>query len=70
MVCSYSSVICLHHRMVNEDYTAHGQKVVEEVTREGKLIEFQRSWRKHFLDSMQPNFLPPHWSIDHNPTTS
>ena len=55
--------------MINEGYTSHGQKVVEEVTREGKLIEFQRSWRKHFLDSMQPKYLPPHWSIDHNPTS-
>ena len=59
-----------YHRTLNESYIAHSQKVVEEVAREGKLMEFQRSWRKHFFDSMKPHFLPPHWSIDHNPSIS
>ncbi|XP_065887256.1 exonuclease 3'-5' domain-containing protein 2-like isoform X2 [Dysidea avara] len=57
-------------RSANDDFISHGQKVVETVTQEGKLIEFQISWRKHFLDSMKPQYLPPQWSIYHNPISS
>ena len=33
----------------------HGQKVVEQCT---DLTEFSRLWVKHFIDSMQPKYLP------------
>ena len=28
------------------------------------LEAFVRGWRQHFLEAMQPAFLPPHWSVD------
>jgi hypothetical protein len=27
-------------------------------------LEFVRGWRQHFLDTMQPKFLPAFWSVD------
>jgi len=44
----------------------HGERVVKSIIEEGSLVEFVRMWRKSFLESMQPRFLPPMWSVDHN----
>ena len=41
-------------------------RAVREGGRPG-LLEFQRRWRQHFLDTMNPRFLPELWSVDHNP---
>ncbi|XP_015750048.1 PREDICTED: exonuclease 3'-5' domain-containing protein 2-like [Acropora digitifera] len=43
---------------------SHGFIVVERVSAEGKLSEFEKVWRKHFVDKMRPKFLPPLWSVD------
>ena len=40
----------------------HGQLVLEKVK---DLKEFIREWRKFFVDSFNPQFLPSEWSIDH-----
>lgn len=55
-------------RIFNESYVPHGLKVVQVYAERGLrgLIELERRWRQHFLSSMQPNFLPPLWSVDHN----
>ena len=29
------------------------------------LCALERRWRKHFLDTMRPKFLPPLWSVEH-----
>ena len=47
------------------NYVSHGQKVVREIREEGKLLEFEKMWRQHFLDTMRPRHLPPLWSVDH-----
>jgi hypothetical protein len=31
---------------------------------EAALEEFVRGWRRHFLDTMQPKYLPSFWSVD------
>lgn len=31
-----------------------------------RLLDFQRRWRTHFLETMKPKFLPAKWSVDHN----
>ena len=49
----------------NANFVSHGFEVVERVRSEGKLLEFEKMWRKHFVDTMQPKFLPPLWSVDH-----
>ena len=54
-------------KKLNENYSGpHGQKVIAKVTEEGKLKEFVKMWRQHFLDTMHPKYLPPLWSVDHN----
>lgn len=32
----------------------------------GGLIELERIWREHFLNTMQPKFLPELWNVNHN----
>ncbi|KAK3538212.1 hypothetical protein QTP70_033110, partial [Hemibagrus guttatus] len=58
----------LETRIFNESYVPHGLKVVQAYAERGLpgLIELERRWRQHFLSSMQPKFLPPLWSVDHN----
>ncbi|KAM9465756.1 exonuclease 3'-5' domain-containing protein 2 isoform 3-T10 [Clarias gariepinus] len=58
----------LETRIFNESYVPHGLKVVQAYAEHGLrgLIDLERRWRQHFLSSMQPNFLPPLWSVDHN----
>ncbi|XP_018420590.1 PREDICTED: exonuclease 3'-5' domain-containing protein 2 isoform X2 [Nanorana parkeri] len=58
----------LETRIFNETYTPHGLKVVQCFAREGlkSLMELEKRWRHHFLDTMQPKFLPQQWSVDHN----
>ena len=49
----------------NANFVSHGFEVVKKVCAEGKLLEFEKMWREHFVDTMQPKFLPPLWSVDH-----
>ncbi|GAB1607615.1 exonuclease 3'-5' domain-containing protein 2-like isoform X1 [Argonauta hians] len=58
--------IAVKVKIVNPDYSPHGQKVVEHMKKHKKLLQFQYLWRKHFLETMEPRFLPSKWSIDHN----
>ena len=44
----------------------HGERVVKSVTEAGELEDFVRMWRTHFLEYMQPRFLPEMWCVDHN----
>ncbi|XP_077869619.1 exonuclease 3'-5' domain-containing protein 2-like [Saccoglossus kowalevskii] len=58
--------IKLDSKVTNDGYIPHGYKVVEVVRQsEGGLIEFEKAWRQHFLNTMQPKFLPELWSVDH-----
>ena len=52
-------------RRENSNFVSHGQEVVKKVREEGKLLEFEKKWRQHFLDTMRPRYLPPLWSVDH-----
>ena len=62
----YQPLVSEPFRMLNENYTAHGEKVVKYMMDKEGLVCFERMWRQHFLDSMAPNFLPPLWSVDHS----
>ena len=55
----------LETRKENSNFVSHGQEVVRKVREEGKLLEFEKTWRQHFLDTMHPQYLPPLWSVDH-----
>ncbi|XP_060918392.1 exonuclease 3'-5' domain-containing protein 2 isoform X1 [Labrus mixtus] len=58
----------LETRIFNEAYVPHGLKVVQAQAGQGLqgLMELERRWRQHFLNTMQPRHLPPLWSVDHN----
>ncbi|NWS75977.1 EXD2 protein, partial [Crotophaga sulcirostris] len=58
----------LETRVCNESYMPHGLKVVQCFAKGGlrSLMQLERRWRQHFLDSMQPKHLPEQWSVDHN----
>lgn len=36
----------------------HGKLVVDSLNTEDKLKEFIKMWRRHFLQTMNPQFLP------------
>ncbi|XP_077990720.1 exonuclease 3'-5' domain-containing protein 2-like [Glandiceps talaboti] len=58
--------IALDAKVSNDDYISHGEKVVAAINKEeGGLIQFEKAWRKHFLNTMTPKFLPELWSVNH-----
>ena len=54
-------------RQVKENYVSHGQRVVEHMLATSSLLEFQARWRRHFVRTMKPQFLPAYWSVDYVP---
>lgn len=58
----------LETRIFNELYVPHGLKVVQLHAKGGllTLMQLEKRWRQHFLDTMQPKYLPLLWSVDHN----
>lgn len=42
----------------------HGYHVVQKLDTEEKIENFVKLWRRHFLDTMNPEFMPTGWSID------
>jgi hypothetical protein len=45
------------------DVEPQGKLIVERLT---NVEEFIHRWRAHFIESMQPKFMPKHWSIVRN----
>ncbi|XP_045615854.2 exonuclease 3'-5' domain-containing protein 2 [Procambarus clarkii] len=52
-------------KILNEGYQAHGEKVYEAYKKVG-LVKLEQRWRQHFLDTMNPLFMPECWSLTHN----
>lgn len=52
-------------KVYKEGQQEHGQAVVEAYKRVG-LSKLEQRWRQHFLDTMEPRFLPDCWSVTHN----
>ncbi len=42
---------------------SHAERVVDGLSEE-RIEAFVRGWRAHFLSTMRPRHLPPHWSVD------
>jgi len=42
----------------------HGYRIVQKLDTEEKIMEFVKLWRNHFIDMMQPEFMPHGWSVD------
>ena len=49
-----------------EHKTSHGELVVEFYKKTDGIIELEKIFRQHFLDTMQPQFMPKLWDINHN----
>ncbi|KAJ8733715.1 hypothetical protein PYW07_014266 [Mythimna separata] len=50
----------------NDDFETHGVKVVDYYLKNGGLLLLEELWRKHFLSSMEPRFMPARWSVNRN----
>lgn len=44
----------------------HGQLVVDFYKENGGIILLEKLFRQHFLDSMNPKFMPKLWNVNHN----
>lgn len=56
----------MYSSATNSEYIRHGEKVVEYYKNtNGGLIALENIWRKHFLTTMQPKYLPDLWSMNH-----
>ena len=56
-----------NHMEQNGDYVPHSRAVVQHYL-EGEglsLLQFETRWRKHFLATMKPRYLPDLWSVNH-----
>lgn len=51
---------------LNEAFIPHGLKVYQYFCKNGGLVNFEKMWRQHFLDTMKPKYLPSMWSVEHN----
>ena len=44
----------------SENFQGHGSMIVEKLG----MDETKRVWRKHFMETMEPKFMPEYWAID------
>jgi hypothetical protein len=42
----------------------HGYHVAQKLDTEEKIEDFVKLWRNHFIETMQPKFMPNGWSVD------
>lgn len=52
------------YKVVNRKIYDHGYHVVQKLISEERIEEFVKLWRRHFIEIMQPKFMPLGWSID------
>ena len=45
---------------------AWADDIMKIILKNNELFSFVKRWRKHFVDTMKPKYLPEHWSIDSN----
>jgi len=49
--------------MKREGFEEAGELVVRHAVEHQGLFTFERLWRQHFLDTMNPGFIPTGWSV-------
>ena len=63
MITKFTNSIFL--RVEAENFQPHGLKVfLRYRAKPSGLLDFERLWRQHFVDSMQPRRLPDGWRVD------
>jgi hypothetical protein len=69
----YKLYLLLKQQHIDEIYTFkeenrhlydHGYHVIQKLDTDEKIMEFVKLWRNHFIDTMQPKYMPDGWSID------
>jgi hypothetical protein len=51
-------------KVENRQQYDHGYHVVQKLNNEEKIEDFVKLWRNHFIDTMQPKYMPTGWSVD------
>ncbi|OWF38322.1 Exonuclease 3'-5' domain-containing protein 2 [Mizuhopecten yessoensis] len=60
-----NEAVNIDHKILNKWYKPHGKRVVTYMKRHGGLFNFEKRWRRHFLNCMKPKFMPKNWSVNH-----
>lgn len=66
----HDMIMNLHPSTKNEMYVHHGKIVVDKLLSDGgnqSIQEFCIMWREHFVNHMDPKFLPELWSLTYRP---
>mmetsp|Transcript_7077 Transcript_7077/g.10137 ORF Transcript_7077/g.10137 Transcript_7077/m.10137 type:complete len:372 (-) Transcript_7077:216-1331(-) len=59
------TAIDVQYKIFNPHYISGAELVLRSMMDDfNKIEEFIRSWRRHFLDTLHPRFLPAGWSVD------
>jgi hypothetical protein len=51
-------------KAANRMHYDHGYHVAQKLDTEEKIEEFVKLWRNHFINTMNPEYMPDGWSID------
>ncbi len=55
----------LNAATLNPDYRSHEELIVEKLGSDSAVNSFIKRWRVYFVQSLNPQHLPPYWSVDH-----
>jgi len=50
--------------VIDIDEFFHGKMVIKQFTNHAAFEEFIQGWRQHFIDTMEPQFMPIGWSVN------
>ena len=53
-----------HFQQRHRQFYEHGYHLIRKLNTEDKMREFIILWRKHFIETMNPQFMPNGWSIN------
>ena len=60
-----NKITSLSCRIEAQNFQAHGQQVFLHYRAQPTgLLDFEKRWRQHFLDTMQPKYMPNSWKVD------
>lgn len=51
-------------KRINAPKYDHGKLLVEKLDNHEKIVEFVKRWRNHFVETMQPKYMPEGWSVN------
>lgn len=55
----------LSGEVANKRHNLHGKVMIDKMGGEDSIPQFIKMWREYFLETMNPQFLPNSWSVDH-----